>query len=75
MEISFESCSGPNEEISNKKRKASNVQVGDMVYLKIHPHRLQSMPTKIHLKLSSRYYEPYSFQWDHLFNQFFMYPS
>jgi len=47
------------KKFADKTRKPSNIQVGDMVYLKICPHRQHSMPTKLHPKLSSRYYGPF----------------
>jgi len=47
------------KKFADKTRKPSNIQVGDMVYLKIHPHRQHSMSTKLHPKLSSRHYGPF----------------
>lgn len=44
---------------ANVKRKPAKIQPGDWVYLKIRPHRQASMPTKLHPKLSARYYGPY----------------
>lgn len=44
---------------ANHHRKPSNIKVGDWVYLKIRPHRQVSMPTRLHPKLSARYYGPY----------------
>jgi len=44
------------KKFEDKTRKPSNIQVGDMVYLKIRLHRQHSMPTKMHPKLSLRYY-------------------
>nr|KYP58323.1 Retrotransposable element Tf2 [Cajanus cajan] len=45
---------------ANAHRKPLEFQPGDYVYLKIRPHRQTSMPTKLHPKLSARYYGPYS---------------
>ena len=44
---------------ANVRRKMSQIQLGDQVYLKIRPHRQTFMPTKLHPKLSARYYGPY----------------
>ncbi|XP_017425527.2 transposon Ty3-G Gag-Pol polyprotein [Vigna angularis] len=44
---------------ANKKRRVANVAVGDWVYLKIRPHRQSSMPTRLHPKLSARYFGPF----------------
>jgi len=44
---------------ANKHRKQSSIQVGDWVFLKIRPHRQVSMPTRLHPKLSARYYGPF----------------
>ncbi|WVZ18576.1 hypothetical protein V8G54_005898 [Vigna mungo] len=41
---------------ANKKRKEVDVKVGDWVYLKIRPHRQSTMPTRLHPKLSTRYF-------------------
>ena len=43
----------------NKHRRVVNIEVGDMVYLKIRPHQQQSMHTKLHQKLLARYYGPF----------------
>jgi len=44
---------------ANKHRKPASIKVGDEVYLNIRPHKQQSMPTRLHSKLSARYYEPF----------------
>ncbi|WVZ06680.1 hypothetical protein V8G54_020026 [Vigna mungo] len=44
---------------ANKKRKPANFEVGDWVYLRIRPHRQTSMPTRLHPKLSTRYFGPF----------------
>lgn len=44
---------------ANTHRRASNIKVGDKVYLKIRPNRQVSMPTRLHPKLSARYYGPF----------------
>ena len=45
---------------ANRHRKISPIKVGDMVYLKIRPHRQLSMPSELHPKLAARYYGPFS---------------
>lgn len=44
---------------ANKKRRAVEYQVGDMVYLKIQPYKMKSLAKRINQKLSPRYYGPY----------------
>lgn len=44
---------------ANCHRKPCKIKVGDLVYLKIRPHRQVSMPTRVHTKLSAKYYGPY----------------
>jgi len=42
----------------SKNLPTSTNKVRDEVYLKIRPHKQKSMPTRLHLKLSTRYYGP-----------------
>ncbi|XP_022640511.1 uncharacterized protein LOC111242275 [Vigna radiata var. radiata] len=44
---------------ANRKRKPAEVKVDDWVYLKIRPHKQTSMPTRLHPKLSARYFGPF----------------
>jgi len=44
---------------SNRHKRPASIKIGDEVYLKIIPHKQQSMPTRLHLKLSVRYYGPF----------------
>jgi len=44
---------------ADKHRRPSPIQVGDMVFLKIRPHRQHSLTTKLHPKLAARYYGPF----------------
>ncbi|XP_047179137.1 uncharacterized protein LOC124845982 [Vigna umbellata] len=44
---------------ANKKRVEAKIKEGDWVFLKIRPHRQTSMPTRLHPKLSTRYYGPF----------------
>ena len=44
---------------ANRHRRPSPIKVGDMVYLKIRPHRQLSMPNKLHPKLVAKYYGPF----------------
>ncbi|CAJ2633359.1 unnamed protein product [Trifolium pratense] len=46
-------------EHANKHRREVNYQVGDMVYLKIQPYKLQKLAKRFNQKLSPRYYGPY----------------
>lgn len=43
----------------NKGRREVNFQEGDMVYLKLRPHRQNSVCTRIFQKLAGRYYGPF----------------
>ncbi|CAJ2679805.1 unnamed protein product [Trifolium pratense] len=44
---------------ANKHRREVDYQVGDMVYLKIQPYKLQKLAKRFNQKLSPRYYGPY----------------
>jgi len=44
---------------ANRHWRKVDIEVGDMVYLKIRPHQQQSVHTKLHPKLSARYYGPF----------------
>ena len=41
------------------KRREVEYQVGDKVYLKLQPYRLQTLAKRINQKFSPRYYGPY----------------
>jgi len=43
----------------NRHRRISTIMVRDIVYLKIHPHQLQSMVARLHPKMSARFYGPF----------------
>ena len=45
---------------ANCHKKLSPIKVGDMVCLKICPHRQLSMPNQLHPKLAVKYYGPFS---------------
>ena len=44
---------------ANRHKNPIKIKVGDEVYLKIRPHKQQSMPTRINPKLVGRYYGPF----------------
>lgn len=44
---------------ANAYRIPSRIKEGDLVYLKIRPHRQVSMPSRLHPKLAARFYGPY----------------
>jgi len=44
---------------ANRHRRPSPIKIGDMVYLKIRPHRQLSMPTQLHPKLAAKYNGPF----------------
>ena len=45
---------------ANKKRTEREFQIGDEVYLKLQPYKQTSLALRNNLKLSSRYYGPYT---------------
>ncbi|XP_073128954.1 uncharacterized protein [Henckelia pumila] len=44
---------------ANKKRRDVDFQEGDMVYLKLRPHRQNSICTRVFQKLAARFYGPF----------------
>jgi len=47
--------------VANRHTRPSSIEVGDIVYLKIRPHRQLSMPNRLHSKLATKYYGPFPF--------------
>jgi len=43
----------------NRHRRPTEIKVGEAVYLKIKPHKQQSMPVRINPKLAASYYGPF----------------
>ncbi|MCI86248.1 hypothetical protein A2U01_0107528, partial [Trifolium medium] len=44
---------------ADKKRSDRSFQVGEWVFLKLRPHRQNSVATRIFAKLAARYYGPF----------------
>ena len=47
------------KDVADKKRRAVEYKVGDLVYLKLRPYRQQSLSQTSYSKLSKRFYGPY----------------
>lgn len=59
LQYHLERAQGQMDEFANRKHSPSVVKEGDLVYLKIRPHRQAYMPTRLHPKLSAWYYGPF----------------
>ena len=51
-----------NKQRVDRKRRDIEFQVGDLVYLRLHPYRQQSVFPRTHQKLARRYYGPYEIE-------------
>jgi len=47
------------QQVADKKRREVIFDIGDLVYLKIHPYRMKSLATRVNQKLSARFYDPF----------------
>jgi len=43
----------------NKKRRDVVFEVGEFVYLKLHPYRMKSLAARTNQKLAARFYDPF----------------
>lgn len=59
LKANLETSSNHTKQIADQKRWDVTFEVGDMVFLKFHPYRQQSVFTRAHQKLTSRFYGPY----------------
>jgi hypothetical protein len=62
LKANLHAASNPMQQLANSKRRNVEFQVGDWVFLKLHPYRQQSMVKRVCKKLASRYYGPYQIE-------------
>lgn len=44
---------------TDKKHQDLEFHMGDQVFLKLHPHRQQSISSRVNQKLAARFYDPF----------------
>jgi hypothetical protein len=59
LKINLENSINRMKQKTNKNRRDVTFAVGDMMFLKLHPYRQQSVFKCVHQKLESRFYGPY----------------
>jgi len=59
LKINLENSINRMKQTTNKNRRDVTFAVGDMMFLKLHPYRQQSVFKCAHQKLESRFYGPY----------------
>lgn len=60
LKKNLESARNRMKQLADKKRREVIFQEGDLVYLRLHPYRQQTVSSRKHQKLSSRFYGPYA---------------
>lgn len=59
LKANLETSNNRTKQIADQKLRDVTFEVGDMVFLKLHPYRQQSVFTRAHQKLTNRFYGPY----------------
>jgi len=59
IKINLHAANNQMKQQADSKRRDIEFQVGDLVFLKLHPYRQQSVFKRAYQKLVSRFYRPY----------------